>query len=255
MSVIGIIGGNGTLATLDLLRKIVDNTFAESDSDQPHFILENLPPKKADTFVYDGKKNNLQPAELIESAKRLEKAGASFVIIPCNSQHYFYDDIQRNISINVLSIIEVCVKKIVNSHPKARNVCVLATSVTMKKGLYRRVLERNNLKQLSIPDHIQDKVMKCVYGGDKESQVKKNSYIFQEVIDFVEKGEADVIIAGCTEVPLFLDYLNIAIPVIDSTNELAKAAAKLAGYKLAEDYQCPTLMEYNSHYSPAEISL
>ena len=94
MKIIGIIGGMGPAATIDLYKKIVENTPAEKDQEHIHVIIDSYPQieDRTEYILYGGK--NPAP-RLIESAKRLESAGADALIMPCNTAHYFAKDIEN----------------------------------------------------------------------------------------------------------------------------------------------------------------
>jgi len=250
MNIIGILGGNGTMASLNFTMELVKNAFSPSDSERPNFILRNLPPKQEDSFVYDGKLQDYSPLDdLVEAARYIESGGAEVLVMPCNSLHYFYKDIQERISIKFLSIIEVTVEKIINSHPNARNIAVLSTGITNEKGLYAEVLERCGLKHVKLPDKIQKMVNTCVFDGDNEDDIIRNKGLMQEVIDYIQnETDTDVIIAGCTEVPLFIGHIEMKLPMINSSLELAKAVLKHSNYQLVCETEKKT-KNYNSHYT------
>ena len=87
MKTIGIIGGMGPLATVDLYRRIVLRTKAERDQDHIHVIIDSNTdiPDRTKAIIADGEDPTV---ELVKSAKRLEHAGADFLIMPCNTAHY-----------------------------------------------------------------------------------------------------------------------------------------------------------------------
>ena len=186
MATIGVLGGNGTFATLNFIRELVDKAYATGDSSRPRFILYNLPPQENDSFVYDGNLNLYSPKnDLVKAARKIENAGAKVLVMPCNSLHYFHKDIQKRIQIKFLSIIEVTVDRIKETYTDAKNVAVLGTSVTIQKGLYKEVLSRSGLNQLELPDFIQDKLLTCLFNGDTVEDVEKNKNLMQQVIDYV----------------------------------------------------------------------
>ena len=105
MKTIGIIGGMGPLATVDLFGKIVNLTDAKCDNDHIHILIDNNTyiPDRTSYILGDGK-NPLD--ELVKSAKRLKDMGADFLVMPCNTAHYFYNDIINNVSIPFINMIE-----------------------------------------------------------------------------------------------------------------------------------------------------
>jgi aspartate racemase len=112
--ILGIIGGMGPLATVNLFNKIVINTDAQNDQEHIHMLVDNninIPDRTA--FLLGTGEDPTE--ELIKSAVRLEKAGADFLIMPCNTAHHFYEVIKEKINIDFLNMIEETVKFIVVS--------------------------------------------------------------------------------------------------------------------------------------------
>jgi len=101
--IIGILGGMGPEATLDLFHKIIKLTYAEKDQDHLRIIIDNNPKIPDRTDAISGTGKDPLP-KLIVTAQILEKAGADFIIIPCNTAHYFISEIQQSIKIPILTL-------------------------------------------------------------------------------------------------------------------------------------------------------
>ncbi|HET6780529.1 MAG TPA: amino acid racemase, partial [bacterium] len=103
--VIGVLGGLGPWATLDLFEKILTLTPAAKDQDHLRLIIDNNPkiPDRSPAILGTGE--DPTPA-LVETARNLERAGADFIVIPCNTAHFFYDAVRRAVSIPVLHIMD-----------------------------------------------------------------------------------------------------------------------------------------------------
>ena len=158
--VVGIIGGMGPGATALLFQKLIDYTDATADSEHIHIIIDNntsIPDRTAAILAGDD-----TPAKYIcESGKNLEQCGADFLIIPCNTSHYFYDVIQREMNIPVINMIretaKVCVEK---GYSK---VGILATTGTCKTHTYDRELQKWGIESIYPDDEGQKKVMEIIY--------------------------------------------------------------------------------------------
>ena len=103
--IIGILGGMGPEATIDLFTKIVKSTKAKKDQDHLRILIDNNP-KIPDRTLAIQKKGPSPLPRLIQSAKTLEKAGADFIIIPCVTAHYYVDRLQKRVNIPILHIAE-----------------------------------------------------------------------------------------------------------------------------------------------------
>ncbi len=225
--VIGVLGGMGPEATIDLFHKIIKFTAVEKDQEHLRIIIDNNPKIPDRTAAILGKGEDPLPA-LQNTAKNLEKAGADFIIIPCNTAHYFLSSIKKSVQIPILNMIEETVKEVRHKIPQVKKVGLLASMGIYKTGIYHQHLKKYNIEAIYPDDKSKDEVMKIIYAvkaGNLSEKVKgKILKISQKLID---EG-AEIIIAGCTEIPLILKGEDIPVPLIDPTKILAKAAVKKA---------------------------
>ncbi|HHI01312.1 MAG TPA: amino acid racemase [Thermococcus litoralis] len=222
--VIGILGGMGPLATVDLFRRIVLKTPAKKDQDHPRIIIYNNPKIPDRTAYILGKGENPLP-ELIDSAKKLEEWGADFIIMPCNTAHYFAEEIQKAIKIPLINMIEETASYVASLGMK--RVGILATMGTIVSGIYQKALEKRGIKGVVPSVEDQEKVMKGIYEGVKAGDIELGRKLLLEVAKKLEK-EAEGIIAGCTEVSIALKQENLNVPLVDPMDILAQKAVKMA---------------------------
>ncbi len=104
--VVGILGGMGPEATADFFAKVIALTPAKRDQDHLRIIINNNPKIPDRTEAILAKDEALFPI-LVETAKSLERAGVDFIVIPCNTVHYFYEDLVREVSIPILHMIGI----------------------------------------------------------------------------------------------------------------------------------------------------
>ncbi len=225
MKTIGIIGGMGPLATIDLYKKIVDNTKAEKDQDHIHVIIDSYPQIEDRTaYILHGGKN---PAEkLIESARRLEKAGADALIMPCNTAHYFADIIENKVDIPLISIIKSTVNAIKEKYPNVKNIGLIATEGTIKSEVYHKELKANGYNMVEVSEDTENNIMDSIYKGVKAGKTEEYVDIFQKCVDEIVNNGAELLIAGCTEIPILIPYIKTNVKVVDATEELALAVIK-----------------------------
>jgi len=223
--IIGILGGMGPEATIDLFYKIIKFTPAEKDQDHLRIIIDNNPKIPDRTAAILGKGKDLLPA-LQETAKNLEKAGADFIIIPCNTAHYFLPLIQESVKIPILNMIEEAAEETQQRIPQIQKVGLLASIGTYKTEIYHQQFKKFNIEVISPEEKDKEEVMKAIYAvkaGNLSEGIKKN--ILKIAQKLVDKG-AEAIIAGCTEIPLILKEGDVSVPIIDPTQVLAKAIRK-----------------------------
>lgn len=225
--VIGILGGMGPEATIDLFYKIIKSTPAGKDQEHLRIIIDNNPKIPDRTAAILGKGEDPLPA-LQETARNLEKAGANFIIIPCNTAHYFLPLIQESVKIPILNIIEETAKETRKRIPQIQKVGLLASIGIYETEIYHQQFKKFNIEVISPEEKDKEEVMKAIYAvkaGNLSEGIKKSILkIAQKLID---KG-AEVIIAGCTEIPLILKEEDVVVPLIDPTQVLAKAAVQKA---------------------------
>lgn len=225
--IIGILGGMGPEATIDLFYKIIKFTPAEKDQEHLRIIIDNNPKIPDRTAAILGKGEDPLPA-LQETAQNLEKAGADFIVIPCNTAHYFLSSIQESVNIPVLNMIEETAKETKKRIPQIKKVGLLASIGVYKSEIYHQHFKKFNIEVISPEEKGKEEVMKVIYAvkaGDLSDEIKKDILkITQKLID---KG-AEAIIAGCTEIPLILKEGDVSVPLIDPTQILARIAVQKA---------------------------
>ena len=221
---IGILGGMGPLATADLFRRIVEKTPAKRDQDHPRIIIYNDPKIPDRTAFILGNGEDPRPA-LIEGARKLESWGADFIIMPCNTAHFFAETIQRAVKIPLVSMIEATADEI--ERLGLRRVGLLATDGTIKGLIYHRALLGRGVG-IAVPGkNDQEKVMRGIYGGVKAGNIELGRRLLLEVARRLER-RVDGIIAGCTEVSVALRAEDLKVPLIDPLDVIAERAVRLA---------------------------
>lgn len=243
--IIGILGGMGPLATADLFRKIIDLTEAAKDQDHVRVIIDSNTdiPDRTAAILHNGA--DPVPA-LTESAVLLEKAGAGFLIMPCNTAHYFYQNVQAAVSIPVISIIEETAKKV--KELGYNTVLILATDGTIQSKVYEKVFDAYGIRSVYPDPETQKGVMDIIYKGVKagitdlsgtdetavllkKDTARLNSFIKKTSEEF---GGKVVAALACTELPMAKEYYGFEGTFTDPTENLAKAAVRAAGYCVKE---------------------
>ena len=225
MKTVGIIGGMGPEATLDLFYKIIKNTPAKKDQEHIHLIIDNYPQIPDRTQFILGKGENPLPY-LLRSANLLENAGVDAICMPCNTAHFFVDDIRKNINVPFISIVESVLKDIKKNQRDAKRIGLLATEGTIAGKVYHSVFEKEGYTIIVPKVRVQKKLMDVIYSV-KAGRVKEKVNLLQECIDKLS-NEVDILIAACTEIPILIPYIKSSIPIIDATFSLAKSVVEFA---------------------------
>ena len=224
--VIGIIGGMGPLATADLFKKIVLNTKAEKDQDHIRVLIDNNTniPDRTGAILKGGK----DPVpELTKSAKALSDMGADLLIMPCNTAHYFHKSVQDAVEIPVLHMIELTMEALKAQGVKKAGL--LATDGTIRSGIYQNVFDKSDITLIKPDEKGQSAVMSLIYDGVKASKWDFDTTEVKKAMESLIDMGAEVLILGCTELPLAKEMYNLDYPSVDPTLELAKGAIRAAG--------------------------
>jgi aspartate racemase len=221
---VGVLGGMGPDATVDFMTKVIAMTPADKDQDHIHMLVDHNPavPNRQVAILGDGEDPG--PA-LAAMAMRLEKAGADFLVIPCNTAYVFEQSITDAVGIPLISIIDETIAAL----PKKCSVAgLLATDGCLRAGVYQRALKSRGIGAVELAGDDMQELMNLVYAikaGDTGAAIADTMRALAEVL--VVRG-ADAIVAGCTEIPLVLDNSMLDVPLISSTDVLAQRTVQLA---------------------------
>ncbi|HIA53813.1 MAG TPA: amino acid racemase [Candidatus Melainabacteria bacterium] len=222
---VGIIGGIGPEAANRLSQMMVELANASSDREHVPVICFNNPniPSRVDSI--SGQGENCLPA-LVETARALVRAGANFLIMPCNCAHFYLRALRDEISVPVLDMIQETVDKIVEDFPGAKSVGLLASTPTLETGLYTRPFSDWGIEGLRPNEIEQQLVMSAIYGPDgikagKKETAKEN---LVAVGNSLAKRGAEVVVTACTEISLVVEPDSLPVPVVDPMRVIAQSA-------------------------------
>lgn len=213
---IGIIGGMGPAATIDLFAKIVRATPAEDDVDHLNVQIDSNPVPGA------------RVESLCQRAARLERCGADLLTIPCNEAHIHYDAVQAAVNIPIVSMIEEAVLAAARFKPSVKKVAILAWHKTLAAGIYQKAVKDQDMEPLApFEDELPPitELIQAVKANSVTAQIKTAAVDIGNAL--IERG-AGVIILGCTELPIALSQKDFSVPVVDATQALADAAVRMA---------------------------
>jgi aspartate racemase len=222
MSLIGILGGMGPLATVDFMERVIELTSSAGAScDQQHLplVVVHLPhiPDRSDALLGAGE--SPLPA-LLRGIDMLNRNEVELVVIPCNSAHHWYDAMCEQSRAPILHIAEASVAALPAG---IERVAVLATGGTYRCGLYQRMLAARGLESVEPDPGTQQHIDACIRDV-KAGQIGASTEHLARALDWFVRRGAQAAILGCTELPLANERMIAPpIPMIDSTLELARA--------------------------------
>jgi aspartate racemase len=220
--IVGIIGGMGPEATLELMRRVIAKTPANDDEDHIHLIVESNPkiPSRM-AHLIDGTGPDPSP-ELVRIAQNLERAGAQALAMPCNTAHAYANSIRDAVKIPLLDMVELTVERFA-APGEPRRVGLLASEAELRTGLFAKAFAAKGLETVQ-PVRQEDvmRLIKAVKRGDIGAQVQGElGRIALEL-----KSQADTLLVACSELSVI--SAGILVPFVDSLDVLAEAAVSFA---------------------------
>lgn len=217
--IVGILGGMGPEATVDLMQRIIRLTPALDDIDHIRCVVDNNPkvPSRIKAII-EGDGENPGPC-MADMGKRLEAFGADFLVIACNTAHYYYDAVQKAVAIPVINLIDLVSQYAKTHYPDQDKIGILASPAVAMTGLYSKRLKKLGIKDIWPDPNYQDsllKVIKAVKKGDTGSTILA---AYENVCDNLLNKGAKTAIVACTE----LSALDNTLPIntIDAAQVLA----------------------------------
>ncbi len=227
--VAGIIGGMGPEATVDLMQKIIAHTEVKDDSGHIRCIVDNNPkiPSRIEAILGNGEDPGRVMAEV---GKKLEEYGADFLVIPCNTAHYYYADVVRAVNVPVVNMITLVVNTICTSYPDMKKIGVLGSTTIVKTALYEKSFAALGVEVIYPDPDVQAELfelIKDVKSGKTDiSRINKLNAIGKHLLS---KG-ATLAILGCTELGILANQ-DLPVPYIDAAEQLAIETVAIAKRK------------------------
>ena len=224
---IGILGGMGTQAGLDFCNKLAILNRGKIDQEYPLFLLYNKSniPGRPESIGIQTKslsnkstnkiskiKYNKVLKSLLRGCKLLEKNKCKFIVIPCNTAHYWYDDLQKKVNISIINMPKEVFKFTKQNCKKNSKIGLLATEGTLNTGVYHNFFNKNyDLIQPS--QTLQKKSVNKAIKLVKMGKVKSAAKAIKPAINSLLKMKCKKIILGCTELPIaifaFKSFKNV----------------------------------------------
>jgi len=246
---IGILGGMGTQAGLDFCNKLAMLNRGKIDQEYPLFILynkSNIPgrPESISTHAkissgISGKSRNLRKynkvlKSLISGCISLQKSNCKFIVIPCNTAHYWYDDLKKKIKIPIINMPKEVYIDTKKKCKKNSKIGLLATEGTLKTGIYNKFFDKHF--KLVIPNQsLQIKHVNKAIRYVKMGRIRDAEKAIKPAIKYLVKMNCKKIILGCTELPIaifaFKSFKKIKLSKIFLDPNLILAEVSMKKYR------------------------
>lgn len=219
---VGVIGGMGPEATVDLMRRVIAATSARDDIDHIHMLVDNNPkvPSRIKALI-EGTGESPAPF-MAKMAQGLEQAGVDFLVIPCNTAHMYYPEVVAAVSIPVVNILDVTVQHVKRCLPDIRKVGMLASTAVENIRLYHDKFDIEDIKTLFPAPAYQENVMALIKGVKSKDYDADAVARYNEAAAYLKSQGAECLILACTELSVIADTLTIDLPVYDASQLLAE---------------------------------
>ena len=196
---IGILGGMGTQAGLDFCNKLAKFYRGKLDQDYPMFVLFNKSntPRRPENL----KKYNKILRELVSGCKMLEKNKCKFIVMPCNTAHYWHKDIQKKIKVPLLSMPKEVYLYADKTCKKNSKIGILCTEATLKTKIYNNYFDKK-FNLISPNTSMQKNSVNKAINLVKMGKVKEAEKTLKPAVNYLIKQKCKKIILGCTELPI-----------------------------------------------------
>jgi aspartate racemase len=228
--IVGIIGGMGPEATVDLMLRVIKATPALDDADHIRMIVDNNPkiPSRIKA-LQDGIGESPGPC-MADMARKLAAWGADFLVIPCNTAHYYYSEVQSEVEIPVLHMIELTASRVVQDNPGIKTAGVMATTATLKTGLYSTALGRHGIKVIYPSEDLQNRLMESIRTIKTGKYGKPEVEKLKAAAESLVAENAQALILACTELSIIGNALTPppGIAIYDALQVLTEAIVQMA---------------------------
>ena len=216
---IGILAGMGPRSTAPFVDLVIDECQsqygAKYDEEFPAMMIYSLP---TPFYINSPINHELMKNTIIEGLKKLEATGVSFIAMPCNSAHIYFDDLCACIKIPLLNIVAETISQLPINPQK---VTLFSTSSTFESEIYQKGISKSG-HQFIFKDQWQIKVNKLIEKIKLNQDDFENIQLWNELVSEVEKEKIECILIACTDLNVVLGKANTKINIIDSSRCLAR---------------------------------
>jgi aspartate racemase len=225
---IGILGGMGPAATADFYLKVIEETHASGDEDHVPLLIQSDPriPHRPAAILSGGP--SPLPA-LLESRDRLIAAGALALAMPCNTAHYWFEQLAQGCAVPFISIVDASCDELAKLVPPGNRIGLIATRGTVAGRVFDAFLEARGYLPLHCTDDELDSVVLPAIELVKVGRGQAAGRLLEPIVEALLARGAAAVILACTEVPMALDA--VASPLrercVDTNRALARACVRL----------------------------
>jgi aspartate racemase len=223
---LGVLGGMGPLAAVDLLKKLIEETPAKGDADHVPVILYSVPqiPDRPAAILENGP--SPLPA-MLTGVRQLKRGGATLIAIACNTAHYWYEELAAE-GVPILHIADASCDELLAYQPGVKRVGLIATKGTVAARFFQDRFAARGIECIVSTDEEQDLLVLPSIVAVKTHALDEAHRLAIEACERLRARGAEAIVLGCTEMPVAVEHAHHPIRelCVDPTRALAKACAR-----------------------------
>ncbi|MFD0705129.1 amino acid racemase [Alloscardovia venturai] len=231
-----VLGGMGTTATESFIHGVNTRVEAHKDQDWPNYLVFNHASMPDRTAYITGESDVSPVPELLEDIRQADALGTDFIVLTCNTAHYFYDELQNATQKPILHMPHIAVEalaKLSRDNEPIHRVGLLATVGSMKAGVYEREITRAGYEFVAPEPQLQARITSLIYDDVKGNNGLNEARYIRVLHDMLYKHNLDAVILGCTELSVLnehfprpeLNVIDAQLETIYKTIELSTASA------------------------------
>ncbi len=225
MRSVGVIGGLGPETTAEFYLEVIFGCQKIDDSERPLIVISSVPliTEIERELIATNKGKERYIPFLISEAKRLEKSGVDFLVMPCNSLHVFIEEIRNSVKIPVLSIVDETIAYLKKN--KFQEIGLISTSATVENKVYENALAKNNIKFIA-PNGLQRaKINKIIQRLIEGQHLNSDRNIIESVVKDMVDLKVNCVALACTDLQLLLPSSS-EVNIFDTMKILADATIR-----------------------------
>lgn len=228
MQKLGILGGMGPMATQLLYKMIIEKTDAKKDQEHLDMIILNhatIPDRTA--AIKSGETAEVLKV-LSDDVLMLQKNGCEAIAIPCNTSHYFYEELQDRVNIPIINMVHSAVLDVIESKPDVKKIGILATDGTLFSDIYKKECKKLGIEAIYPDEEFQKISMDIIYNQIKKGE-RGNPLDFLKLDKHLKDKGCEAIILACTEFSCYKENNGVSDFYTDALESLCKKSIVMCG--------------------------
>lgn len=228
LKTLGVLGGLGPQATDFFYNGIIEHTDASCDQEHIDMIILShaTTPDRTKAIMTGDDKALIQ--SLVKDVRMLEAAGAANIAIPCNTSHYFYEQMQQAVNIPIIHMVRESVRYARFKHKDVKKIGIMGTDGTISTGIYDQECALAGVTAVHPGPERQADVMHIIYDEIKAGE-RGSKHLFNGVVEELTREGCEVVILACTELSVYKRFHNVPECCLDAMDVLIRESILRSG--------------------------